>query len=204
MGKCKLCVTANVRENRRNRRDHYERNREEVISRSRKWAENNPERVRIAKANNRRKRRAAKYDGRGNVTAQEFKELCEKYDNRCLRCGDTEAVLEADHVVPLTRGGLETSATSNPYAGTVIGGNSWRSWATGRVKTSPLPTLSAAAHLLRQSPIWADKTGLPVSFAPKTRKLSAAREKKPNPLSGSDLFRIQASAASFEVAGSSA
>jgi hypothetical protein len=168
MGKCKLCVRANVRENRRNRReqyaryersranlpyrvearrkyqeehrvrrseykrrwaedngkrvvaskrDHYERNREEVISRSRKWAENNPERVRIAKANNRRKRRAAKYAGRGNFTAQEFKELCEKYGNRCLRCGDTEAVLEADHVVPLTRGGSDDISNIQPLCG---------------------------------------------------------------------------------------
>ena len=168
MGKCKLCVKASVRENRRirseqyaqyersrvnlphrvearqkhqkehreriseykkrwaeengkrvvaSKRDYYERNRAEVISRSRKWAENNPDRVKSAKANNRRKRRAAKYAGRGTFTAQEFKDLCEKYGNRCLRCGDTEAVLEADHVVPLTRGGLDDISNIQPLCG---------------------------------------------------------------------------------------
>ena len=168
MGKCKLCVKASVRENRRNRsekyaryersranlprriearhkyqeehkeriaeykrswmycnaqrvavsrRDYYERNREEVISRSREWATNNPEKVRMAKANNRRKRRAAKHAGHGNFTTQEFRELCERYDNRCLRCGNMEAVLEADHIVPLIRGGSDDIGNIQPLCG---------------------------------------------------------------------------------------
>lgn len=50
------------------KRDHYERNREEVISRSKKWAESNPEKVRIAKAANRRKRRTAMRAGTGTFT----------------------------------------------------------------------------------------------------------------------------------------
>lgn len=168
MGKCKPCVKASVRENRRNhpekyaqyersrsnlphrvearqkyqkehreriseykkswteenteraassRRDYYERNREEVISRSTRWAANNPEKVRMAKADNRRKRRAAKHAGHGNFTTQEFRELCETYANRCLRCGNTEAVLEADHVVPLTREGLNDISNIQPLCG---------------------------------------------------------------------------------------
>ncbi len=99
------------------KRDYYERNRVEIISRSRRWAENNPDRVKMAKANNRRKRRAAKYASSGTFTAQEFKELCEKYGNRCLSCGDTEAVLEADHVGPLTRGGLDDIGNIQPLCG---------------------------------------------------------------------------------------
>lgn len=99
------------------RRDYYERNREEVISRSREWATNNPEKVRMAKADNRRKRRAAKHAGRGNFTAREFRELCEKYDNRCLCCGDTDTVLEADHIVPLTRGGTNDIGNIQPLCG---------------------------------------------------------------------------------------
>jgi hypothetical protein len=89
------------------RRKHYERNRDEVIARSKEWAEGNPEKVRQAKANNRRKRRAARHASSGSFTAEEFKALCESYGNKCLACGDTEAVLEADHVVPLTRGGSD-------------------------------------------------------------------------------------------------
>jgi 5-methylcytosine-specific restriction endonuclease McrA len=168
MGKCKLCVRARVRENRRNRsekyaqyersranlphrvearqkyqqehrelvaeykkswaeenaervilarRNYYERNREEVISRSRKWAEDNPDKVKMAKTDNRRKRRAAKHAGRGNFTAQEFIELCDWYGNRCLSCGDTETLLEADHVVPLAKGGSDDIGNIQPLCG---------------------------------------------------------------------------------------
>jgi chromosome segregation ATPase len=146
VNKCKVCVSARVRENRRerleqyaqyekaranlpprvearrkyyeehkeeiseykkrwsaeyeesvnaSRRKHYERYREEVIARSKKWGEDNPEKVKQAKANNSRKRRAARHASRGNFTVAEFEELCESYGNKCLACGDSEAVLEA-------------------------------------------------------------------------------------------------------------
>jgi 5-methylcytosine-specific restriction endonuclease McrA len=96
---------------------YYEREREEVIARSKKWAEENSERVQQAKANNRRKRRAARHASHGNFTAEEFKELCERYGNKCLACGDAEAVLEADHVVPLTRGGSDEISNVQPLCG---------------------------------------------------------------------------------------
>lgn len=99
------------------RRNYYERNREGVISPSKRWAEGNPEKVRMAKADNRRKRRAAKHAGRGNFIAQEFRELCDRYGNRCLCCGDAEALLEADHVVPLTRGGPDDISNIQPLCG---------------------------------------------------------------------------------------
>jgi len=86
------------------KRAYYEQNREPVITRSKEWAEDNPEKVSLAKADNRRKRRAAKHASIGSFTAEEFEELCERYGNRCLACGGTEIGLEADHVVPLTRG----------------------------------------------------------------------------------------------------
>ena len=168
MGKCKLCVKSNVRENRRNRREqyaqyersranlphriearrkykeehrerltefkerwtkengervaaskreHYDRNRKAIIVRSKKWAEENSEKVRIAKAKNRRKRRAARYAGRGSFTAREFQELCDRYGNRCLRCGNTHTMLEADHVVPLTKGGSDEISNIQPLCG---------------------------------------------------------------------------------------
>lgn len=96
---------------------YYELNREEVIVRSKKWAEDNPEKVRQAKAINRRKRRAARHASSGSFTAEEFIELCERYGNKCLACGDTEAVLEADHVVPLTRGGSDDISNIQPLCG---------------------------------------------------------------------------------------
>src|SRR5215210_1920794 len=89
------------------KRSYYERDREDIIARSKKWAESNPEKVRQAKTNNLRKRRAARHASRGNFTVEEFRELCERYGNKCLACGDTEAALEADHVVPLIQGGSD-------------------------------------------------------------------------------------------------
>ena len=168
LNKCKVCVSARVRENRRERLEqyaqyektranlpnrvgarrkyqeehkeeiseykknwaadneekaaasklaYYEREREEVIARSKKGAESHPEKVRQAKANNLRKRRAARHASRGSFTAQEFRELCERYGNKCLACGDTEAVLEADHVVPLTKGGSDNISNIQPLCG---------------------------------------------------------------------------------------
>jgi 5-methylcytosine-specific restriction endonuclease McrA len=89
------------------KRDYYERNRQEVISRSKKWAEDHAGKVKIAKANNRRKRRAAKNGDNGHFTAEEFYALCSVYGYACLCCGATDRKLEADHVVPLTRGGSD-------------------------------------------------------------------------------------------------
>jgi predicted restriction endonuclease len=96
------------------RRKHYELNRDEIITRSKKWAKSNPEKVRQAKADNSRKRRAARHASCGNFTVEEFEELCESYGNRCLACGDTEAVLEADHIVPLTKGGSDDISNIQP------------------------------------------------------------------------------------------
>jgi 5-methylcytosine-specific restriction endonuclease McrA len=99
------------------KRKHYELHRDGIIARSKKWAESNPEKVRQAKANNLRKRRAARHASRGNFTVEEFKELCESYGNKCLACGDTEAALEADHVVPLTKGGSDNISNIQPLCG---------------------------------------------------------------------------------------
>jgi 5-methylcytosine-specific restriction endonuclease McrA len=99
------------------KRDYYERNREEVISRSKKWAEENTEKVSAAKANNRRRRRVAKNAGKGHFTVEEFDALCSAYGCACLSCGATDRVLEADHVVPLTRGGSDEISNIQPLCG---------------------------------------------------------------------------------------
>lgn len=99
------------------KRNHYDLNPEKVIARSKKWAEQNPEKVKAAKAGNRRKRRAAKHLSQGSFTAEEFEELCGRYGDKCLRCGSTEAALEADHVVPLTKGGSDDISNIQPLCG---------------------------------------------------------------------------------------
>lgn len=102
---------------RASKRKHYELHRDEIIARSKKWGEDNPEKVKQAQANNSRKRRAAKHASLGSFTADEFKALCDAYGNRCLACGTTEAILEADHVVPLTRGGSNDIGNIQPLCG---------------------------------------------------------------------------------------
>jgi 5-methylcytosine-specific restriction protein A len=99
------------------KRAYYEHNREEVIARSKEWLENNVEKVKRFKANNSRKRRAAKHASRGNFTAKEFQQLCGRYGNKCLRCGSTGVVLEADHIVPLTSGGSDDINNIQPLCG---------------------------------------------------------------------------------------
>jgi 5-methylcytosine-specific restriction endonuclease McrA len=96
---------------------YYERNRLDVLARSKEWAENNPEKVRQAKTNNLRKRRAARHASRGNFTVEEFEALCENYGNRSLACGETKTALEADHVVPLTKGGSDSISNIQPLCG---------------------------------------------------------------------------------------
>jgi 5-methylcytosine-specific restriction endonuclease McrA len=99
------------------KRKHYELNRNQIIARSKKWVEDNPEKVRQAKTNNLRKRRAARHTSPGSFTAEEFEALCDAYGNKCLACGDTEALLEADHIVPLTRGGTDEISNIQPLCG---------------------------------------------------------------------------------------
>jgi 5-methylcytosine-specific restriction endonuclease McrA len=99
------------------KRVYYKQNREEVIARSTEWGKTNVEKVKQFKANNRRKRRAAKNASRGSFTAEEFQELCERYGNKCLSCGSTGVVLEADHVVPLTKGGADDISNIQPLCG---------------------------------------------------------------------------------------
>jgi hypothetical protein len=109
---------------------YYERNRDEVIARSKKWAENNPEKVSQAEANDSRKRRAAKHASPGGFTAEEFRALCEGHGYRCLACGDTEAALQADHIVPPTRVARTTSATYSRCAERATGRSSLASSTT--------------------------------------------------------------------------
>jgi 5-methylcytosine-specific restriction endonuclease McrA len=88
-----------------------------VIFRSKKWAEESAEKVRIAKANNRRKRRAAKNASGDRFTAQKFEALCSDYGYACLCCGVTGRRLEADHVIPLTKGGSDDIGNIQPLCG---------------------------------------------------------------------------------------
>lgn len=50
------------------------------------------------------RRRARKRANGGTYTAREWRDLCAKYDHRCLCCGEAKP-LTPDHVIPISRGG---------------------------------------------------------------------------------------------------
>jgi 5-methylcytosine-specific restriction endonuclease McrA len=75
-------------------------NLEKMRENIRKWTKENPDKVKAKD-----QRRAARKAGNGgSFTAEEWQDLCERYDYRCLCCGEQKK-LEADHVIPLTKGG---------------------------------------------------------------------------------------------------
>ena len=49
--------------------------------------------------------RTAKTTAGGTYTAEQFKHLCEYYENICVCCGAAGMPLEADHVIPVSGGG---------------------------------------------------------------------------------------------------
>lgn len=67
--------------------------------RIKKWKSENKESVIIS----RQKHRSAKKSN-GSFTKQEWLDLCNKYENKCLCCG-SENDLSVDHIVPLSVGG---------------------------------------------------------------------------------------------------
>jgi 5-methylcytosine-specific restriction endonuclease McrA len=72
-----------------------------------KWRQKNPSKAAVQRNRN----RAMRLECEGHFTAAEFKALCEKYGNVCLRCGEKDAPLTPDHVIPLSLDG--SSWTSN-------------------------------------------------------------------------------------------
>lgn len=66
----------------------------------RNWRQNNPEQVRAGVE----RYRARKINAEGAYTVEEWQNLCESYQYRCLCCGQQKP-LTVDHVVPLSQGG---------------------------------------------------------------------------------------------------
>jgi len=78
-------------------------------NRCRAWREKNPEK---AKAVSHRKLARIK-NAEGKWTAAEWAALKESHGNRCAACGSTNR-LEADHIIPLARGGTNWISNIQP------------------------------------------------------------------------------------------
>lgn len=100
-------------------RKYQNANRDKVRAACRNWTKSNPEKDR-ARVN---KRRARKAGNGGGYTADEFKQLCDYYKNRCLRCGRSEVKLTADHILPVTMGGTSNIDNIQPLCKSC---NSWK------------------------------------------------------------------------------
>ena len=92
---------------RRYRREKLDRQSE--AKRLREWRRANPEK---AKAQYYR-RYAREREGGPSFTAQEWADLCARYDNRCLKCG-VQKDLTPDHVKPLSKNGSNNISNIQP------------------------------------------------------------------------------------------
>ena len=89
---------------------HYQENKEEVLARTNAYKKANPDKLLVWH----HKRRANK---QGSFTAQEWQDLCARHDYRCLACGESNVKLTVDHVVPLSKGGMNTIENLQPLCG---------------------------------------------------------------------------------------
>lgn len=97
---------------RKRKRDYYERNRDADLEASRRWRENNPERVRMQIAAQNAARRTLLRDAAGSASTEAVQARWDYYGGRCWMCGDTAT--DTDHVKPLHRGGCNWPANLRP------------------------------------------------------------------------------------------
>lgn len=93
-------------------RKYNEEHKEKKSEQHKKWKEANYDKVIQLNRN----RRAREKNANGSYTAEEFRELCAKYDYRCLCCREKKK-LTADHVVSLDEGGTNYISNIQPLCG---------------------------------------------------------------------------------------
>lgn len=106
---CKKCYSDYQREYRAkngNRRQRY--GKEYSKEQDRKY--NQSEKGKINHKNGKYRRRGRTV---GTIKAKDWKAMVMKYNHKCLRCG-AEKPLTVDHVIPLSKGGLNTIENVQP------------------------------------------------------------------------------------------
>lgn len=107
--------------NQRWQKAHPESGRE----RNKRWRLANPEREREKDRRYKKehpeirliqyhRRRTQERGNGGKYTVAEWKQLCNHYGNKCLRCGRSDVKLTADHVVPVALGGTSNIDNLQP------------------------------------------------------------------------------------------
>lgn len=88
---------------------YYISNKDKILARGKAWTAANPEK----KVECERRRRARRASNGGCFTAVQFDDLCESYGRKCLCCGRATK-LQADHVVPVCKGGGDDISNIQP------------------------------------------------------------------------------------------
>ena len=111
-------------QNRRACREYQNANRDALNARGRKryaethearrkeyrdWCNANPGKRQLYYS----KRRAQRIGNGGEYTIEEWHELCERCDNRCLCCGEVKP-LTVDHIIPVSQGGTSNIDNIQP------------------------------------------------------------------------------------------
>ena len=97
---------------RADKREYYRRHRERLLRQSARYHREHPE---VRKASDSR-RRSARLAGGPSYSVSEWLALVARYDGRCAYCGEP-GPLQADHRVPLARGGTNSIENILPACG---------------------------------------------------------------------------------------
>lgn len=97
-------------EKRARRRAYAAANKEREAAKAAQWRKENRDKVNIIK----NRRRAVELGAEGRYTAKEWRELCARFGNKCLKCGRDDVPMTPDHVLPLSRGGSNSIDNIQP------------------------------------------------------------------------------------------
>jgi 5-methylcytosine-specific restriction endonuclease McrA len=106
MSECKTC------NKRRSNKPYAQRNAAKHRAQVSRWRNRHPERIKSM----RERRRARLKGASGSFTGREWLALCQRYEWRCLRCGQQQP-LTPDHVKPLALGGANDISNIQPLCG---------------------------------------------------------------------------------------
>lgn len=87
---------------------YYEKNKDRILKNVKEWRKNNRDKRKLY---NYRRR---KTESVGSFTKDEWKDLCNKHNNKCLCCGMNNIKLTVDHVIPLCVGGTNNIDNLQP------------------------------------------------------------------------------------------
>jgi 5-methylcytosine-specific restriction endonuclease McrA len=103
-----------AQENRDKRIEYKKQYRERFPEKNQQWVKENLEKVRLNARRGNHKRRSNKARNGGSFTSTEWLDLLNRYEHKCLCCGEKNIVLSIDHVIPISKGGINSIENIQP------------------------------------------------------------------------------------------